>query len=47
MARPKNEELHQQRREEILLAAARTFKRCGFHAARTVSPPGERGMKRK
>ena len=35
MARTKNDELHQQRREEILRAAARTFKRRGFHAART------------
>jgi len=35
MARPKNEHLHQQRRAEILLAAARTFKRKGFHLTRT------------
>lgn len=44
MARPKNEELHQQRREEILLAAARTFKRCGFHAARTEDICTEAGL---
>lgn len=35
MARPKNEQLASDRREEILAAAARVFKRKGFHAART------------
>ncbi len=44
MARPKNDELHQQRREEILRAAARTFKRSGFHAARTEDICSEAGL---
>ena len=35
MARPKNEKLEIQRREEILQAAARVFRAKGFHLART------------
>ena len=35
MARPKNEKLEIQRREEILQAAARVFRVKGFHLART------------
>ena len=35
MARPKNEKLETQRREEILQAAARVFRAKGFHLART------------
>ncbi|HGO6079029.1 TetR/AcrR family transcriptional regulator [Burkholderia cenocepacia] len=35
MARTRNENLHQQRREQILTAAARVFKAKGFHGART------------
>lgn len=35
MARTRNESLHQQRRDEILRAAARVFKAKGFHLART------------
>lgn len=35
MARPKNETLHQERREQILKAAAGVFRAKGFHSART------------
>lgn len=35
MARPKNDKLEAQRREEILQAAARVFRAKGFHLART------------
>jgi TetR/AcrR family transcriptional regulator, repressor for uid operon len=35
MARTKNHALHDQRRREILLAAARIFRQKGFHLART------------
>jgi TetR/AcrR family transcriptional regulator, repressor for uid operon len=35
MARIKDDLLHEQRREQILLAAAAVFKKKGFHAART------------
>ncbi|MBC2659086.1 TetR/AcrR family transcriptional regulator [Pseudomonas sp. MSSRFD41] len=35
MARTRNEQLHEQRREQILLAATRVFKKKGFHGART------------
>ncbi|WP_244106837.1 TetR/AcrR family transcriptional regulator [Burkholderia cenocepacia] len=35
MARTRNENLHQQRRAQILTAAARVFKAKGFHGART------------
>ena len=35
MARPKNEKLESQRREEILQAASRVFRAKGFHLART------------
>ena len=35
MARPKNEKLEIQRREEILQAASRVFRAKGFHLART------------
>lgn len=44
MARPKNEQLQADRREEILAAAARVFKRKGFHAARTEDICAEAGM---
>lgn len=35
MARTRDEQLHQRRREDILAAAARVFKAKGFHLART------------
>ncbi|WP_187491306.1 TetR/AcrR family transcriptional regulator, partial [Pantoea agglomerans] len=35
MARTRNENLHQQRREQVLAAATRVFKAKGFHGART------------
>jgi len=35
MARPKNETLHQERRQQILKAAAAIFRAKGFHSART------------
>ena len=44
MARTKDENLHAQRRDEILKAAARTFRRCGFHAARTQDICAEAGL---
>lgn len=44
MSRTKDEQLHVQRREDILLAAARTFRRKGFHAARTEDICGESGL---
>lgn len=44
MARPKDEQLYAQRREDILLAAARVFKRKGFHAARTEDICAEAGL---
>lgn len=44
MSRPKDEQLHAQRREDILLAAARVFKRKGFHAARTEDICAEAGL---
>lgn len=44
MARTKNLELHDQRRAEILLAAARVFKAKGFHLARTEDICQDAGM---
>lgn len=44
MARTANEQLHANRREEILRAAARVFKRKGFHFARTEDIVAESGL---
>ncbi len=44
MARTKDESLHEKRREEVLLAAARVFKAKGFHAARTEDICAEAGL---
>lgn len=44
MARTRNEQLHEQRREQILLAAARVFKEKGFHGARTEDICQRAGM---
>lgn len=44
MPRVKDDSLHQQRQEEILLAAARVFKAKGFHAARTEDICAEAGL---
>ncbi|PCE32884.1 TetR/AcrR family transcriptional regulator [Burkholderia ubonensis] len=44
MARTRNEKLHEQRREQILLAAAQVFKAKGFHGARTEDICAQAGM---
>lgn len=44
MPRTKDEALHEQRREEILRAAARIFKAKGFHLARTEDICAEAGL---
>lgn len=44
MARPRDEQLHQRRREDILAAAARVFKAKGFHLARTDDICVEAGL---
>jgi len=44
MARPKNEALHQERREQILKAAAGVFRAKGFHSARTEEICAASGM---
>lgn len=44
MARTKDEQLHAQRRDDILRAAARTFKTKGFHSARTEDICAEAGL---
>lgn len=44
MSRIKDPNLHHQRREEILSAAARVFKAKGFHAARTEDICSEAGL---
>lgn len=44
MARPKNETLHQERRLQILTAAAAVFRAKGFHAARTEEICSAAGM---
>ncbi|MDF3837501.1 TetR/AcrR family transcriptional regulator [Cupriavidus basilensis] len=44
MARTKDEQLHAQRRDGILQAAARTFKTKGFHSARTEDICVEAGL---
>jgi TetR/AcrR family transcriptional repressor of uid operon len=44
MARPRNEALHAQRHRDILQAAARVFKRKGFHLARTEDICAEVGL---
>ncbi|AZC18560.1 TetR/AcrR family transcriptional regulator [Pseudomonas sp. CMR5c] len=44
MARTRNEQLHEQRREQILLAATRVFKEKGFHGARTEDICQQAGM---
>lgn len=44
MARPKNETLHQERRLQILRAAAGVFRAKGFHAARTEEICSAAGM---
>ncbi|QIL45127.1 TetR/AcrR family transcriptional regulator [Acidovorax sp. HDW3] len=44
MPRTRNESLHQERRQDILQAAARVFKAKGFHLARTEDICTEAGM---
>lgn len=44
MARTRDEGLHEQRRDEILRAAARVFKAKGFHGARTEDICAEAGL---
>ena len=44
MARTRDESLHEKRREQILLAAARVFKAKGFHGARTEDICAEAGL---
>jgi AcrR family transcriptional regulator len=44
MPRTKDEALHEQRRDEILRAAARVFKARGFHGARTEDICAEAGL---
>lgn len=44
MARPKNEALHQERRQQILKAAAGIFRVKGFHSARTEEICAASGM---
>jgi TetR/AcrR family transcriptional regulator, repressor for uid operon len=44
MARIKDDLLHEQRREQILLAAATVFRKKGFHAARTEEICAAAGM---
>ena len=44
MARPKNETLHQERRLQVLKAAAGVFRAKGFHAARTEEICSAAGM---
>ncbi|MBN3816652.1 TetR/AcrR family transcriptional regulator [Paraburkholderia sp. Se-20369] len=44
MARTRNETLHAQRREQILLAAGQVFKAKGFHGARTEDICAQAGM---
>lgn len=44
MARTRNDLLHEQRQEHILLAASRVFKRKGFHGARTEDICSEGGL---
>lgn len=44
MARTRNDELHEQRRSQILCAAAKVFKEKGFHGARTEDICAQAGM---